>query len=229
MSSALPQCGQVTWIGVALRGVAFVVAENRVRWPLVELALLRDAQFAAVVLAGTISNVAYAVTIYLATLNLQEVQGLSPLTAGLAFLGPSIGAAIGGALSGRLAEKYDRMTVLGTGGLLAAISLVALAVSPLPVGYLVALTAGGFSMGLVYAFTTVATQALVPAERAGAAAGVALTSLITVAGVGVAVSGTTFETLSAAGMSAAAAISAILLVLAGVLALASVSVLALRR
>ena len=56
--------------------------------------------------------------------------------------------------------------------------------------------------GLVYAFTTVATQAVVRPERAGEAAGVALTSLVTLAGVGVAVSGTMLEVLRHAGMSA---------------------------
>ena len=56
-------------------------------------------------------------------------------------------------------------------------------------------------MGLVYAFTTVATQAVVRPERAGEAAGVALTSLVTLAGVGVAVSGTMLEVLRRAGMS----------------------------
>ena len=39
------------------------------------------------VVAGTVSNVAYGVTIYLSTLNLQQVRSLDPLTAGLAFLG----------------------------------------------------------------------------------------------------------------------------------------------
>ena len=79
----------------------------------------------------------------------------------------------------------------------AALSLAALAVSGGWVAYVIALTACGFTMGLVYAFTTVATQAVVRPERAGEAAGVALTSLVTLAGVGVAVSGTMLEVLAA--------------------------------
>ena len=79
-------------------------------------------------------------------------------------------------------------------------SLAALAVSGGWVPYLFALTACGFTMGLVYAFTTVATQAVVRPERAGEAAGVALTSLVTLAGVGVAVSGTMLEVLRRTGM-----------------------------
>jgi MFS family permease len=88
------------------------------------------------------------------------------------------------------------MLVMGVGCLAAAISLAALAVSRGWVIYLIALTACGFTMGLVYAFTTVPTQAAVRPERAGEAAGVALTSLVTLAGVGVAVSGTMLEVLT---------------------------------
>ena len=58
-----------------------------------------------------------------------------------------------------------------------------------------ALTACGFTLGLVYAFTTVATQTVVRPERAGEAAGITLTLLITVAGVGVSVASTVLETL----------------------------------
>ena len=87
--------------------VVFVFVEKRVRWPLLDLSLFGNARFTVLVVAGTVANIAYAVTIYLSTLNLQQVRGLDPLMAGLAFLGPSIGAALGGPLSGRLAAKYS--------------------------------------------------------------------------------------------------------------------------
>jgi hypothetical protein len=78
---------------------------------------------------------------------------------------------------------------------------------------------------LVYAFTTVATQAVVRPERAGEAAGVTLTALVTLAGVGVAVSGTVLEMLRQAGMTAAGAIDAVLVVMAAMLLPAGVLVL----
>ncbi|WP_231514609.1 MFS transporter [Mycobacterium sp. URHB0044] len=209
--------------------VAFVIAERRIRWPLVDLSLLRDSRFVVVVVAGTVCNIAYAITIYLSTLNLQQVRGLDPLVAGLAFLGPSAGAAIGGVLSGRLATRLAPLVVVGGTGVLAAISLAALAITDDWVPYLSALTMCGFTMGLVYAFTTVATQAVVPPERAGAAAGLTLTSLVTFAGVGVAVSGAVLEMLQQRGMSMGGGITAILLVLAAVLLPASAAVLCYRR
>jgi len=208
---------------------AFVLVERRVRWPLLELSLFGNARFTVLVVAGTLANIAYAVTIYLSTLSLQQVRGLDPLTAGLAFLGPSIGAALGGPISGRLAARYPPVLVMGVGCVAAAISLAALAVSSGWVFYLIALTACGFTMGLVYAFTTVATQAVVRPERAGEAAGVTLTSLVTLAGVGVAVSGTTLEVLRHNGISTGSGITAIFLAIAAALLPAAFAVLTFRR
>ncbi|MGH3675746.1 MAG: MFS transporter [Mycobacterium sp.] len=207
---------------------AFVFVENRVRWPLVDLALARNARFSILVVAGTIANIAYTVTIFLSTMYLQQVRDLDPLTAGLVFLGPSVGAALGGALAGRLASGRP-VLVMGVTSVLAALSLAALAAANGWAMYLPALTACGLTMGLVYAFTTVATQAVVRPERAGEAAGVTLTFLVALAGVGVAVSGTVLEMLQRAGMSTGGAINAILAVLAALLLPAGVVVLLISR
>jgi EmrB/QacA subfamily drug resistance transporter len=203
----------------------FVGVENRVRWPLVNLSLARNRSFTVLVIAGTIANIAYVVAIFLSTVYLQQVRGLDPLTAGLAFLGPSAGAALGGVLSGRLAPKYPPVLVMGLTSVVASLSLAALASSSTWGVYLSALTACGFTLGLVYAFTTVATQAVVRPERAGEAAGVTLTALVTLAGVGVAVSGTVLEMLRQAGMTAAGAIDIVLAVMAAMLLPAGVLVL----
>jgi EmrB/QacA subfamily drug resistance transporter len=209
--------------------VVFVVVENRVRWPLVDLSLLANRRFAILVIAGTFANIAYGVTIFLSTVYLQQVRGLDPLTAGLAFLGPSAGAALGGVLAGRLAASRPPVLVMGLTTVLAAVSLAALSASSAWAVYLPSLTACGLTLGLVYAFTTVATQAVVRTERAGEAAGVTLTALVTLAGVGVAVSGTLLEILQRAGMSPAGAVDAIVAVLAALLLPAGAVVLVIAR
>jgi EmrB/QacA subfamily drug resistance transporter len=220
----------VVAFGCSLVALAvFVVVENRVRWPLVDLSLARNPRFTVLVIAGTIANIAYGVTIFLSTLYLQQVRGLDPLTAGLAFLGPSAGAALGGVLAGRLAASRPPVLVMGLTSVAAAVSLAALAASRSWAVYLPALTACGLTLGLVYAFTTVATQAVVRTERAGEAAGVTLTALVTLAGVGVAVSGTVLEMLQRAGMSPAGAVDAIVAVLAALLLPAGVVVLLIAR
>ena len=136
---------------------------------------------------------------------------------------------MGGVLSGRLAASRPPVLVMGLTCVAAAFSLAALAASRSWEGWLPALTACGFALGLVYAFTTVATQAVVRAERAGEAAGVTLTALVTLAGVGVAVSGTVLEILQRAGMSPAGAIDAIVALLAALLPPAGVVVLLIAR
>ena len=204
---------------------AFVAVEKRARWPLVNLSLLRNSRFTILVVAGTIANIAYTATVFLSTMNLQQVRGLDPLIAGIAFLGPSAGAALGGVISGRLASRYPPIVVMGIGCAVAAVSLAVLAGSQQWVVYLLALTACGFTMGLVYAFTTVATQTVVAPERAGEAAGVTLTSLVTLAGVGIAVSGTILEVLQHNGWSMANGIKAILAVIAALLLPAGLAVL----
>lgn len=217
------------FIGSVVLLTAFVLVEKRASPPLIELSLLRDTRFSILIVAGTIGNIAYGVTIFLSTLNLQQVRGLDPFTAGLAFLGPSAGAALGGALSGRLAERRSPTSVLGATLLLAALSLAALATVQGWPGYLIALTACGFTLGLAYAFTTVATQAVVRPERAGEAAGITLTALVAMGGVGVAASSTVLEMMQTAGTSAGAAIDVVLGVLAALLMPAGIVVLALSR
>jgi EmrB/QacA subfamily drug resistance transporter len=215
----------VAFAGALAALALFVVVENRVPWPLIDLSLVHNAKFAVLVIAGAIANIAYAVAIFLATLNLQQVRALDPLMAGLAFLGPSAGAALGGVLSGRLAANRPPLLVMGVTSVAAAVSLATLAASSEWVVYLPALSACGFTLGLVYAFTTVATQAVVRPERAGEAAGITLTVLVTLAGVGVAVSGTVLEMLGRAGHSTGSAIDMILGVLAALLLAAGAVVL----
>jgi EmrB/QacA subfamily drug resistance transporter len=215
----------IAFAGSLVAFAVFVVIENRVRWPLVDLSLVQNPRFTVLVVAGTIANIAYGVTIFLSTVYLQQVRGLDPLTAGLAFLGPSAGAALGGVLAGRLAASRPPVLVMGLTTVAAAVSLATLAASRTWTVYLPALTACGLTLGLVYAFTTVATQAVVRTERAGEAAGVTLTALVALAGVGVAVSGTALEMLERTGFSTGGAIDLILAVLAALLLPAGVVVL----
>jgi EmrB/QacA subfamily drug resistance transporter len=208
---------------------AFVAVEKRVRWPLVDLSLTRNVKFTILVIAGTVANIAYAVAIYLSTIYLQQVRGLNPLMAGLTFLGPSAGAALGGTLAGWLAARRPPVLVMGVACVAAAVSLAALSVSGGWVVYLLALTATGSTLGLVYAFTTVATQAVVRPERAGEAAGVTLTSLVTLAGVGVAISATVLEVLQMSGWQKGSGIDLIIGVLAAALLPAGVVVVLIAK
>lgn len=223
---SVPTLGVFT--GAVLALAVFVAVENRVRWPLIDLSLFRTGRFTILVVAGTVANVAYAVVIFLSTLELQQVRGLDPLAAGLVFLGPSTGAAIGGVMAGRLATGRSPVAVMGNTSVVAALCLAALAAGGPWWFHVAALSACGFSLGLVYAFTTVATQAVVRPERAGEAAGVTLTALVTAGGVGIAMAATIFEVLQREGMSPAAAIAVILGAVSALLLPAGAAVLLIK-
>ena len=92
------------------------------------MSLFHNAGFSILVVAGTVANIAYAVTIYLSTVNLQQVRGLDPLMAGLTFLGPSVGAAPGGPCRDGWRPRSRRRSSWGL-GVLPPASLAALGVS----------------------------------------------------------------------------------------------------
>ena len=60
----------------------------------------------------------------------------------------------------------------------------------------------GIGLGLGWALTSVATQAVVPPDMSGAASGVALTSLVMLGAVGVAVGATALELISGSSSTA---------------------------
>ncbi len=87
--------------------VAFVLFERRVESPLVDLPTFKSHAFVMVTLSGFLSNFLWALSVFVATLWLQDVKDLSPLESGLAFLAMSAGVAFAGPLSGRLVTRYD--------------------------------------------------------------------------------------------------------------------------
>jgi EmrB/QacA subfamily drug resistance transporter len=211
--------------GVSLL-VLFVLVERRARWPLVELSLFRNRPFDLVVAGCTIANVAFCVMVYGATIYLQEVRGLSPFLAGVVFLAPSIGAGLGGPLAPRLgARMRPRMVSAcanGIGGL-GVLGLALLGDDSWPI-YLLMFAVAGIGLGVGWAFASVGTQSVVRRERAGEAAGVALTLVVGVAGLAVAASASAIRELGQHGTSPGDAITWVLVVVAG-LALVSAAVL----
>jgi DHA2 family methylenomycin A resistance protein-like MFS transporter len=77
-------------VGVVTAGL-LLVAERRHHDPVLPLALFRDARFSAANAVGALVNLGYYGQLFVLALYFQEVLGLSPLQAGLAFL-PLFGA-----------------------------------------------------------------------------------------------------------------------------------------
>ena len=212
--------------GVALL-VAFFAIERRVANPLVNLRLLRNRPFVLIVATGTLLDAAYAVALFLGTLYLQTVRGLAPLIAGVIFLAPAIMQALAGPLSGRLADRSGPAPIMAACSLGGAVALLAIAPVESYWVYVPLFALVGLALGLGWTYAGVGTQQVVRPERAGEAAGVQLTSLVTCGGIAVALAATALELLGTGGTSLRDAIEIVLIVWGVVLAVQTVVVAAL--
>jgi EmrB/QacA subfamily drug resistance transporter len=187
--------------GLALL-VAFVVVEARVRYPLLDLTLFRIRVFDVMISSGTAANVVYTVVIFVSIVYLQQVRALSPIEAGVVFLALSIGASIAGQVSGRV-ERFPSWLVMVVAMVIGGLGTIALSWADEWALYVPCFAVTGFGLGLAWAFTSVATQAVVPPAKAGAASGVVLTILVGMGGLGVAVASSIIETHGGTNLEAA--------------------------
>ncbi len=202
----------------AVVGLGFLAAlplvERRVRQPLIDVELFRNAAFVLVTAAGTMANIAYAGTVFLATLYLQDVRGLSPLTAGLVFLALSAASGLAGPLAGWLGERHSArvvMTIANAGG---GIAVLALSFTRGWPAFVIVFFCCGLGFGLGWSFASIGTQRVVRHERTGQAAGVSQTAIIVIAGLALAAAATALELLHEAGHSPGGSIEIVLRVYA---------------
>jgi Na+/melibiose symporter-like transporter len=220
--------GTLVVLGTGLLLLAtFVWIESRVRNPLVDLSLFRNRPFVAAALAGAISNVVYAVLAVLAALYLQQARGLSPFDAGLVFLALSTGAAVASFSAGRLADLVAPDRLMAVALALSAGAVLGLTDVQSLWAYTPIFGVCGLGLGLAWALTNVATQAVVPTEQSGAASGLALALVVLFGAVGVAVAASLLEVVSGMDRGAAGDADAIDTVLRCTSVLGFVSAVAL--
>ncbi|MBV9424154.1 MAG: MFS transporter [Solirubrobacterales bacterium] len=212
----------------ALLLAAFIARERRTAAPLVDLSLFRNLPYVLVTAMGAMSNIAYVVTVFAASLYLQRVRGLSALTAGLVFVGPSLLVALSGPLGARLGRYFRPTAVMAMAGVVAGSALFVLTFTPHGLPYVLVFSVAGLGFGLGWTFVNISTQDLVAKERAGEASGVVLTIVVTAGGIGVAAAATAISLLEHGG-TPANAIDSTLRVIAGALIAAAVIVMAIRR
>jgi MFS family permease len=147
--------------------------------------LLRNRLFVVITVAGALVNIGSTVYIVLATMDLQNVRGLSAAAAGLIFVVSSIGQALCGPVGGRLCSRYPAGLVMGAAVLLSVPALVLLAFAgPLPL-FAVALLLCGITTGMGFNLGQIAVQNVLPPQRSAEGTSVLLTSLICIGGIGV--------------------------------------------
>jgi EmrB/QacA subfamily drug resistance transporter len=128
--SEVPENG---WISTATLGFAtlgtlfiacFVVAERRSSAPLVPLGVLKKPAVVVPNAAIFLQSMVGIAWLYVLTLYLQEVLGLSALTAGLLFIPMTLAAVVAAPLAGRLATRIGMRTTASSGLALVAVGLL---------------------------------------------------------------------------------------------------------
>ncbi|MFI1393425.1 MFS transporter [Streptomyces sp. NPDC020681] len=167
-------------------GGLFLLRERLARHPLVDLRLFRNIPYVLVTGMGSVANMGYAVTVFLATLYLQGVRHLSPFVAGIVFLAPALVVALTGPLGARLSQRMRPTAVMALAGAIAGTGMITLTHVTAWWLYVPVFAWCGLGLGLGWTFSSVATQQVVPPARAGEASGVLLTFLVTLGAIALA-------------------------------------------
>ncbi len=185
--------GILSLFGVAVAALAgLVVYEPRRAEPLLDLRLFRSAPFTGATLIAVSAFASLGGFLFLNTLYLQEVRGLSALHAGLYTLPVALMTLVFAPLSGRIiGRRGPRLPLLVAGVGMTAGAVLLTGLRPdTPVGALLACyVILGIGYGMVNAPITTTAVAGMPLAQAGVAAGIASTSRQVGTSLGVAVTG----------------------------------------
>ena len=212
----------------ALALLAFVRVEARTAHPLLDLRLMRQPSFAALMVAGMVLTAAAFAHYAFTMLWLQDTQGLSPVRAGLAVVPMAASAFVVAGVGGRLLQRVPPWAAVSGGLLLIGVGLLAQTAISAGSSWTVlvpGLVLTGVGVGVAIPVLVSAALAAAPPERAGMASGAVNTFRQLGFALGVAVLGTIFGDRVAATGSLAAGLDRVYL-LAGLAAVATSAVVA---
>ena len=158
---------------------AFVAIESRTEEPLVSLRILRRRSVAIGNLGGLVTFATMSSVVFLGTLFLQQVNGMSPTLTGLVFGVMGVVAALGGMAAPKAIGRYGARAVLvggmlWQGALIAPLALIAPSNGTLLLLTVAAAAAFGH-LGAIVAYGVTATSGLGDEEQ-GLATGLVTTS-----------------------------------------------------
>jgi EmrB/QacA subfamily drug resistance transporter len=176
--------------GAALLGL--LVAEPRRQEPLIDLRFFRSIPFASSIAISVAAFATFGAFLFVNTLYLQAVRGLSPVQAGLDTLPMAVLTAAASPLSGRIVGRRGPRLPLVVSGLCFVAACAMLTgigpATPLP-GLLAAYVTFGLGFGFVNAPITNAAVSGMPRAQAGVASAIATTSRQAGQTLGVAIAG----------------------------------------
>jgi DHA2 family methylenomycin A resistance protein-like MFS transporter len=228
LAAAIIGGGRVGWsniwvvasfIAFAVLAGLFVMQECRAHQPMLPLSLFTHRMFALTSLVGLLVNIAVYGLLFVFSLYFQQVNGLSPLATGLAFVPMMAVVFPVNLLAPRFAERFGATKVIAAGALISAASCVALLGIAHGTSYWVIgpqLVAMGGGLGLLVPPLTSTLLGSVEKSRSGIAAGVLNSTRQTGSMLGVALFGSLIGEGDAFlfGARAALIVSAALLVVA---------------
>ena len=157
----------------AIAAVLFLVVEHHTDGPMLPPALLRVRAFNAASACGLLVNFAFYGELFVLSLYLQEIRGLSPLETGWVFFCLPAAAALSAAPAGRLAGQRGARLPGAVGCAVGALSMVVLAMAGTNSSLLVViggLVLMGLGPGLAVPALTAGLVGGVPRAQAGIAA-----------------------------------------------------------
>ncbi|GAB2583142.1 MFS transporter [Dyella jejuensis] len=205
-----PRIGWTSGLAVSLFAAtaasvaALLIYEPRLAEPLLDLHFFRSVPFSSATLIAICAFAAFSGFLFLNTLYLQQVRGLSAFETGLCTLPMALMAMLCGPFSGHLVGHHGTrpsLLIAGTGFLVSALMLTNLdgnsAMSMLLLAYAI------FGIGLGTVNPAIANTAVsgMPKSQAGVAAAIASTSRQIGAALGVAIAGTVVNSSRASGMA----------------------------
>jgi MFS transporter, DHA2 family, methylenomycin A resistance protein len=135
LAAALIEGGRLGWSdsgviaafgAAAILAVMFLVHERRAEEPILPLSLFRRPMFARASLIGLLVNIPFYGLIFVFSLYFQQIDGLSPLRTGLAFVPMMAVILPGNVLAPRLAERFGAPAIIAIGCLISATGCLAL-------------------------------------------------------------------------------------------------------
>jgi len=158
--------------GVVL--AVFVVAESRMRQPLIPLSVFRVPGLAAADVTGLIGVGGFITMFFFLTLYMQNLLGYSAIETGLAYLPLTFGVGISAGISSGLIGRIGTKPIMVAGALITAAGLAWLSRIPDHGSYVADLLPGllltSLGIGGVFVGTTTAANAGVPPRHSGLAA-----------------------------------------------------------
>ncbi|WP_244505213.1 MFS transporter [Rhizobium sp. LCM 4573] len=173
----------IIWSAICAAGflLAFAIIEARSADPLMPLRLFRNRSLFAGMTITFLYMATFGTLPYFLTVLFQNVQGMSALQTGLAFLTPSLAIAAGTQAGERLATRFTTRSTLIAGMLIGAVGTVLMVPGAAAgSGYLLivpGLIISGVGQGIVWTGMWIAAASGVHHDEQGVASGMASTTL----------------------------------------------------